>query len=178
MMAVDALQMRWYRYVISYTLEDQARPPCRFAAERLWQASRANGEIVLDGRHGGRGEISWRVVAFVLTLIAMAVWAWRMRSGDARSPDGAISLVTRSYLTLLRALAARGLEKGATETPLEFYRRIAPRLDGHAGTVAEVTALYHEARFSGRPGPSTALDRAVERAVAELAAEAPAAGAR
>ena len=76
-----------------------------------------------------------------------------------------MSTATRSYLRLLRALAARGLEKRAAETPLEYYRRIAPRLDGHAAAVARVTALYHAARFSGRPGSSEALDRAVEEAV-------------
>jgi len=180
--AIDALQMRWYRYVINYTLEDQAEAALslRDATERLWQSLARDWQksFSMGDTVNGVGKVSWRVVALFVTLIAIVVWAWRLRSGDARSPDGAVSLVTRNYLTLLRSLAARGLEKGATETPLEFYRRIAPRLDGHAGAVAEITALYHEARFSGRPGPSTALDRAVEQAVAALAAEAPAAGAR
>jgi hypothetical protein len=178
--AIDALQMRWYRYVINYTLEDQAEAALslRDATERLWQSLSRNWRMSfsMNDETGGDTGVPWRALAFVLTLAAIAAWGWRWGRRDARSPGGAIPLVTRSYLTLLQALAARGLEKRAAETPLEFYRRIAPRLDGHASAVAEVTALYHEARFSGRPGSTPALDRAVEQVVAALAVEAPATG--
>jgi transglutaminase-like putative cysteine protease len=179
---IDALQMRWYRYVINYTLEDQAEAALslRDASARLWRSLSRDWRTSFSMSDEAAGEtgVPWRAVALVLTLAAIAAWGWRRGRRDARSPDGAISRVTRSYLILLQALAARGLEKRAAETPLEFCRRIAPRLDGHAPAVAEVTALYHEARFSGRPGSSPALDRAVEKAVAALAVEAPATEAR
>jgi protein-glutamine gamma-glutamyltransferase len=180
--AIDALQMRWYRYVINYSLEDQAEAALsvRDASQRLWQNLSHDWWTSFGADRNGAREsrIPWGTAALVLTLTAIAAWAWRRRSQDARSPQGAMSMVTRSYLRLLRALAARGLEKRAAETPLEYYRRIAPRLDGHAAAVARVTALYHAARFSGRPGSSEALDRAVEEAVISLAAPAPTAEAR
>jgi transglutaminase-like putative cysteine protease len=180
--AIDALQMRWYRYVINYTLEDQAEAALslRDATERLWQSLSRNWRtsFSMSDDAGGDTGVPWRALAVVLTLTAISAWAWRRGRRDARSPDGAIPLVTRSYVTLLQALAARGFEKRAAETPLEFYRRIAPRLDGHASAVAEVTALYHEARFSGRPESCPELDRAVEKVVAALAVEASATEAR
>jgi transglutaminase-like putative cysteine protease len=176
--AIDALRMRWYRYVINYTLEDQAEAAMtlRDATARLWQSLTRDWRTLfsISDEAGRETGVPWKTAAFVVILAAIAAWAWRRGKWDARSPDGAIPLVTRSYLTLLRALAARGMEKRAAETPLEFYRRIAPRLDGHAGAVAEATALYHDARFSGRLGSSVALDRAVEKVVTALAAEAPA----
>jgi transglutaminase-like putative cysteine protease len=180
--AIDALQMRWYRYVINYTLEDQAEAALslRDATQRLWRSLSRDWltSFSMSDEIAGKTGVPWRAGVFVLALAAIAGWAWRRGRWDASSADGAISLATRSYLTLLRALAARGLEKQAAETPLEFYRRIAPRLDGDAKAVAEVTALYHEARFSGRPGSSPAFARAVEKVVATLAVEAPAPGAR
>jgi transglutaminase-like putative cysteine protease len=180
--AIDALQMRWYRYVINYTLEDQAEAALslRDATQSLWRTLWRDWRtsFSMSDEVGGETGVPWRALAFVLTLAAIAAWAWRRGRWDARSAGGASSLVTRSYLTLLQALAARGLEKRAAETPLEFYRRIAPRLDGHANAVAEVTALYHEARFSGRPGSNPAFARAVEKVVAALAVEAPATGDR
>ena len=101
-------------------------------------------------------------------IASLAAWLWRQRGPQAaRQPDA--SDVTRRYVRLLRALAAHGLEKRPAETPLEFYRRIAPRLDGQAGDVARVTALYQEARFSGRDLPAGELDREVDSAIAAIA---------
>ncbi len=177
--AVDALQMRWYRYVINYTLEDQAEAALslRDASQRLWQSLSRDWRTSFspDGEVAGAPEVPWRAAALVLTFATIAAWAWRWRKRQARSAAGAVSLVTKSYLRLLEALAERGFEKRAAETPLEFYRRVAPSLEAHAPAVAHVTSLYHAARFSGLQGTDDELDRAVEEAVTSLAAEAPAA---
>jgi transglutaminase-like putative cysteine protease len=180
--AIDALQMRWYRYVINYTLEDQAEAALslRDASQRLWQRLAHDWRTPFStaGEAGGDSEVPWRAAAFVLTVVATAAWAWRRRKQQATdAAGGAASRVTRSYLRLLEALAERGLEKRAAETPLEFSHRVAPGLAAHAAAVARVTSLYHAARFSGREGAGDELDRAVEETVASLASEAPAAGA-
>ena len=180
--AIDALQMRWYRYVINYTLEDQAEAALslRNASQRLWQwlAHDWRTSFSPDGETAADSGVPWQATALALTVAALTAWAWRRRKQQADSAAGAVSMVTRSYLRLLQALAERGLEKRAAETPLEFYRRVAPSLAAHAAAVARITALYHVARFSGRPGSSDELDHAVEEAVASLASEAPAAEGR
>jgi protein-glutamine gamma-glutamyltransferase len=180
--AIDALQMRWYRYVINYTLEDQAEAALslRNAWQRLWQrlAHDWRTSFSPDGETAADSGVPWQATALALTVAALTAWAWRRRKQQADSAAGAVSMVTRSYLRLLQALAERGLEKRAAETPLEFYRRVAPSLAAHAAAVARITALYHAARFSGRPGSSDELDHAVEEAVASLALEAPAAEGR
>jgi hypothetical protein len=81
----------------------------------------------------------------------------------------ALSAATQCYVRLLGALAARGLEKHPAETPLEFCRRVAPRLDAQAQAVARATALYHQARFSGRALASGELDREIDSVIAALA---------
>jgi transglutaminase-like putative cysteine protease len=180
--AVDALQMRWYRYVINYTLEDQAVAALslRDASQRLWQrlAHDWRAPFSPGGERAGDSGLPWRAAAFALSIAALAVWAWRRRKQPDDSGAGATPVGTRSYLRLLRALAEHGLEKRAAETPLEFYRRVAPGLAAHSADVARITALYHAARFSGRPPASDELDRAVERVVASLASDGPRAEAR
>jgi transglutaminase-like putative cysteine protease len=172
--AVDALQMRWYRYVINFTLEDQAQAALslRDSMQRFWEglsrdwwsSSSADGDEQTEG-----GTFPWRAAWLAVMIASLAAWLWRRQRGPqaARQPDA--SDVTRRYVRLLRALAAHGLEKRPAETPLEFYRRIAPRLDGQAGDVARVTALYQEARFSGRDLPAGELDREVDSAIAAIA---------
>jgi transglutaminase-like putative cysteine protease len=180
--AIDALQMRWYRYVINYTLEDQAEAALslRDASQRLWQRLARDWRRPFSSGGTGAGDsgVPWRPAALALGAAALAAWAWRRRNRSVNSAAGAVSVGTRSYLRLLRALAARGLEKRAAETPLEFYHRVAPDLASQAAAIARVTELYHAARFSGRPAPSDELDRAVDEAVASLASEAPAAEGR
>ena len=164
--AIDALQMRWYRYVINYTLEDQAEAALslRDATERLWQSLARDWQksFSMGDTVGGEGKGSWRLVAFVLTLIAIAVWAWRRRSGDSRFPEGAISLVTRSYLTLLRARpGARPGEAGDRDAARVLSpNRAAPRWPcgrsggGHCavsrGALLRATGAEHGARSRGR----------------------------
>ena len=129
-----------------------------------WSSSSADGDEQTEG-----GRFPWRAALLALMIASLAAWLWRRQRGPqaARQPDA--SDVTRRYVRLLRALAAHGLEKRPAETPLEFYRRIAPRLDGQAGDVARVTALYQEARFSGRDLPAGELDREVDSAIAAIA---------
>jgi len=173
--AVDAMQMRWYRYVINFTLEDQAqaamtlRDATQSFWERLWRnwwSPPKNERESPD--EPATGSPPWRGLALAVCLAALVAWLWRSRLAGRGSPAGEDGEVTRRYLRLLQALAASGLEKRPAETPLEFYRRITPRLDGQAEVVGRATALYHEARFSGRDVPRGALDVEIDAAIAAV----------
>ncbi|MGH7820083.1 MAG: DUF4129 domain-containing protein, partial [Candidatus Binatia bacterium] len=76
---------------------------------------------------------------------------------------------TRGYLSLLRLLERRGFTKRAGETPDEFCRRIEPSLDRHRDRVRRVTALYQEARFSGRTSTAELIRSEIDAILAELA---------
>jgi transglutaminase-like putative cysteine protease len=178
--AIDALEMRWYRYVINYTLEDQAEAALslRDASRRVWERLSQNWWGSLKSRGDARGaeppargarSAAVAVGIFVLVLVA---WLWRSKRSAETLREAAPSAATQRYVHLLGALAARGLEKHPAETPLEFCRRVAPRLDGQAEGVARVTALYQHARFSGRDIAPGELDREIESVIAALAAGA------
>jgi transglutaminase-like putative cysteine protease len=181
--AIDAMEMRWYRYVINYTLEDQAEAALslRDASRQLWESlSLEWWRSGTDSREGGSAfrALPWKTLLGLLAVASLAGWVWHARGSEQRSRSGELSGAALLYLRLLNALAARGLEKRPAETPLEFYRRIAPRLDGDSEGVARITHLYHEARFSGADASDVELDREVECVLASLEARDAAAAVR
>ncbi len=169
---LDSYRMRWYRYVVNYSLEDQAgiALSLRGTSHGLWQglssdAWRRAWRWLTDAareRGGGRrfGLPIPLAIAGALLVVAAAAFAIRRRS---RARAGAVSWPTERYLELLRLLGRRGFDKKPQETPDEFYRRIAPGLDGQAAAIERLTALYQQARFSGRDGESAPLRGEIER---------------
>jgi protein-glutamine gamma-glutamyltransferase len=137
---VDALRMRWYRYVVNWSLRDQvgvASSVHRGAVE--WRGS------LLGARQWLRAVPRWAVVA-VAVLMVVAVWAlWRHAPGSARRMTAAA--VPRFYIQALRALARRGFRRGATETAREFSQRVEGAAPALAAAVARITAAYERCRF-------------------------------
>jgi protein-glutamine gamma-glutamyltransferase len=178
---IDALEMRWYRYVINYTLEDQAEAALslRDASRRVWERLSQDWWPSLKSRGDAQGAVpparQARSAAVALGIFVFAVVAWLWRSGRTADARGvaALSAATQCYVRLLGALAARGLEKHPAETPLEFCRRVAPRLDGQAEGMARATALYQQARFSGRALAAGELDQEIDSVIAALAGTDP-----
>src|ERR1051326_7387814 len=86
--AIDAFEMRWYRYVINFTLEDQAEAALslRDASRELWRS------LSLEWWRSGSdsqeprsvlGAFPWKIVAAVVVVALLAAWGWRGgRRGD------------------------------------------------------------------------------------------------
>jgi hypothetical protein len=169
---IDAAQMRWYRYVVNYTFEDQAEAALslRDASRRLWDGLRGdwwNGsdETQPDGERRPRSVASWLVAIAVVAFIA---WLWRGGGRGRRDAEDALSEASRQYARLLRALEAIGFGKQPSETASEFCRRVGAALPLEPERLARVTALYEEARFSGREVDADALDREVKGMLVRL----------
>jgi hypothetical protein len=122
------------------------------------------------------------LVAAVLVAAALALWAWR-RSRNAgaeaaepsgsstTTPDDAATAATMSAVTALHdfrdprqailasyaamraALLRAGVPARAADTPTEFLLRVTT--SGAAPSARQLTALFHEARFSEHPMTST-----------------------
>ena len=116
---LDALRLRWYRYVINWSLRDQARgghhhpAPGEHLALRPRRAAGRMGAApptaLAGGARGGDG-------------VAVFVWV-RRRRGDG--PGRARRWRRPLHARLLRALARQGLTPGSGETAREFAARAA-----------------------------------------------------
>ena len=171
---LDAWRMRWYRYVINYNLQDQVEITLslRNSSRVLWRG--LTGEFWREGwerlRRGARresGEWSFVPVAvLVMVLAAVAAWTRRRR----RRAEAALGWATVRYRDMLRLLERRGLRRRPADTPEEFFERISPKLDadreGDREIVEQVTAIYQEARFSGRAAPEARAE--LERLLSRL----------
>jgi len=157
---LDSMRMRWYRYVVNWSLRDQVAVAVsmhRGTAE--WHGSlRSLRDTV---RAVPRG---W-LVAFVASMLAAAWLFWRHAPGAARR--AAAAAVPRFYLEALRALARRGLRRGSTETAREFSHRVEGEAPAFASAVARLTAAYERCRF-GSGALSTVEADALGAAVAAL----------
>ena len=161
---IDAFQMRWYRYVVNYTLEDQAAGALslRDSLRGLWESVRGDwwqrrGDEAPRPFAEETASIPWTQL-WGLVLAALAAWGWRSFRHRQQAGESAPSEASKRYLRLLGALARFGLVKGAGETPGEFARRAGALLGAEAERVERITALYEEARFSGHDPSPERLD--------------------
>ena len=154
---LDALRLRWYRYVINWSLRDQV--------EVATTIRRQASEWRLDWRTIRQ----WRPPALVLPIVlavglGVVVWLWRRPGGAraARAPDRMPGFYTRA----LRALARRGLRPAAGETAREFAARVGAAQPAAAASLGRLTDGYERVRFG-----DAVLD-AAERAELEARAAA------
>ena len=159
---LDALRMRWYRYVINWSPRDQ-----RVFATSLGRQAR-------DLREWVAWPAAWPGARWLLlpgALGAVLAVAWIARRGPAvgRRPGGAAPApVPRFYARALRVLARRGLRPEPWETARQFSVRVALALPAAAAPIGRLTSQYERARFGAGLGPAEAKE--AERLVADIEA--------
>ena len=82
-------------------------------------------------------------------MVRFAVARWRLR---ARGGNVTASLASLEYSEMLRLLEKRGWTKPDSQTPREFAATIPA--SNISAPVAQLTELYHSARFGSRPAPA------------------------
>jgi transglutaminase-like putative cysteine protease len=151
-MYLDALRTRWYRYVVNWSVQDQA-----FAALKVRDLAIATRDWKPAWP---RASLSWPVLATGLAVLALVagVAVWRV----ARPPAGARAAappVPAFYRRALRALARRALRPAPGETAREFAERVARAEPAWAPPVARLTVAYERVRFGGGgPPPAAEID--------------------
>lgn len=159
----DSLRMRWNRYVIDYSLSDQAALAVGLRARSY--AFRRSVSQAWDHwtfQAASRVRRLWRdhgvLAAAILALLAAA--GLLLRRGGAL-PDlagwpaglGRRRRTVAFYEQALTLLARRGHPRAPDVTAREFVARFADRPQLQA-SVAELTALYERVRFGEEPlGP-------------------------
>jgi transglutaminase-like putative cysteine protease len=157
----DAARMRWYRYVVNWSLRDQV------------QIAQAVHRQAIDFRLGFSLPRDWWSRSTLLGAGAVAglgLVAWLVRrSGPARSRGRGEARVPAFYERALRLLARRGLFPGPSETARQFASRVEAAAPERAEAFARITGHYERTRF-GRVTLTERDRQDVTRALATLRA--------
>jgi transglutaminase-like putative cysteine protease len=160
MLYVDAVRMRWYRYVVNWSLRDQVSVAVSMHRGALeWRGGLVGWRDWVAGLP--RGVVVAAIVAFL--VVAWMLWRHGPRAGGRATS----ATVPRFYVRALRLLARRGFRRAPTETAREFSRRVEEEAPAAAGALARLTAAYERCRFgAGALSPEEAA--AVEASIAAL----------
>ena len=136
---LDAARMRWYRYVINWSFQDQRL----FAATVQRQARDARLAFAWPGEWRSK---FWFLVPGGVGAAAAVGWLiWRF--GRPRRARQAGWRPPRFYERALRALARRGLSPEPAETARQFWARAQFEAPGCGEPLARITTTYERARF-------------------------------
>jgi protein-glutamine gamma-glutamyltransferase len=157
---LDALRMRWYRYVVNWSLKDQVD---------LAAAIRQRARSWSPGWSGFTGGQGARTIAFVgLGVIVAAAVVWGLRRGGVIPRlGGARREMPGFYRRALRVLARRGVRPAPDETAREFCERVQSERPAWSGAVGALTLAYERVRF-GDVALAPAERAALDRSLAEL----------
>jgi transglutaminase-like putative cysteine protease len=156
---LDAARMRWYRYVVNWSLQDQRL----FASTVQRQAKDVS--LALAWPTEWRSKLWFLIPAAVGAVVALGWMIWRFgpvgqtRQTGMRPP--------RFYERALRALARRGLNPEPAETARQFWARARHATPACAEPLARITSAYERVRF-GLTEPTEDEMREVERSLLAL----------
>jgi hypothetical protein len=155
----DAARMRWYRYVVNWSLQDQ-----RLFATTVQRQARDAGSIFAWPTDWRRK--LWHLLpAALIALLIVVRLIWR---ATRRGPAGPVaSRPPRFYERALRALRRYGLSPAPAETARQFWARAREEAPAFADPLARITAIYERARF-GLATPTDEEMREVERCLLAL----------
>ncbi|HUG37430.1 MAG TPA: transglutaminaseTgpA domain-containing protein, partial [Candidatus Limnocylindrales bacterium] len=156
---LDSLRMRWYRYVVNWSLRDQVETAVAIRRQASTFTFSSTSLPTL------RDLPPAAPVGVAVVLLAGGVLLWRR---DRRRPAVlARARPPRFYERALRQLSRRGLRPAHGETAREFCARVVEAAPAAAAPFSALTATYERVRF-GATALAPADAAAAEGDLAEL----------
>lgn len=147
---LDYMRMKWDRYIVQYSFEDQKKIATGLDKGSRDLAGRIKG--ALKSTEAPARNVALAVL-LVAVLAALGYVLWGSFKAEAGKTPG-------FYLDMLKVLGRKGLVKEDSETPQEFARRTGNP------TVTEITRVFHKARYAGvplEPGEIEEVRKGLER---------------
>lgn len=175
---IDYLRYKWDRYIIFYSLRDQAgmaKNLITFAARlreglHAFNTPSGRGFQNIFNRGAMRGKLpaamaGVAMMAVLLGLSGAAILLGKKFLKKKKGPGG-------FYNKLLNILKKKGIIKGAAQTPREFAGHVLEICGPEYSEIPWITELYNRARFGGPSPRKEEMDR-VEAALAVLKSAPP-----
>jgi transglutaminase-like putative cysteine protease len=143
---LDALRVRWHRYIVNWSLRDQLETAMalRQHATSAWGKG---GPWLASLRDVDPGPVARAVAVLGVLLGGLVVWRWRRVASRRPAAGKPLPLF---YARALQSLARSGLTPTPGETAREFWVRVAERAPGCGGPLGTLTAAYERGRFGAR----------------------------
>jgi transglutaminase-like putative cysteine protease len=163
---IEAMRVRWRRYIVSFDLGTQARMASQIyrwfegSRRRGVQAhaapsERQRGSAVSVFARRARRFVPWAIAAGILGYALFRALRRRRDTDPLARVDPERVAQVRDALALARALdealAARGRTRPRTISPVGFAEELARRGDPFGSVASDVAHRYAEARFGDRP---------------------------
>lgn len=152
---LDFLKLKWNRYIIHYTHDDQLRVLLAFRRGirdlRLFPHPRSWQKVKVGEKSSQR---PYFVLAGVVFLAAILLGFWSFKKMKRTTSIRSANKLPREvsfYLKILRALSRRKIVKQENETPAEFARRIGQARGDLYPALEKITHLYYRVRFGHIP---------------------------
>ena len=149
---LDAFRMRWYRYVVNWSLKDQVKAASALRDQAfVWRRVVSRTWFEAEWTTWKRWLLGAGAIGAVLFLAA------RLRRGGgwiALRPFPRSSRRLRAYEEMLRRLARQALIPGRSETAREFAARAGRAVPELSAPLREITEVYERVRFGGEMIPA------------------------
>ncbi|MGI8908626.1 MAG: transglutaminase TgpA family protein [Candidatus Sumerlaeaceae bacterium] len=152
---LDALRVRWYRYVVDYSITDQAAVMRTLAnardrinsffgrmQNRIWLPDLSSSTNV-----GGAHTYVNVLIAAALACGAVVFGVWAAGNLRPKRKRRRPETMVRYYSELLRLLAAKGFKLATGETPREYASRLR-RVEVFS-PLMPITEMYYSSRYQG-----------------------------
>lgn len=168
----EYLRVRWNRYIVDYSREDQARAVFgAFMATRSARRSlRASIASLTQRLKNTANQISWRQIGGIAGIISAGIvflygvsrlfLRFHIRfPGFKKRRKATRKRFIRFYHTMLRILAKKGITKNLSATPGEFARYVAQKHAYYGDDVHHITDLYYVVKYGHIDLPQEELIR-------------------
>jgi len=177
---LDALQVFWQDWVLSYDIDRQLSLAARMEqSSRSFQLRWLEGSLnrflggvttgVVQAKQYAARAVAAIVLIALLIVFGPSLWKrWKilLRVNRARRGQASASDATLMYERMLALLRRKGIEKPVWITPREFARTVQDK--SAAAIVEEFTIAYNDLRFGNRQEAAPRLVRLLEQLSGKL----------